>query len=166
MSFFTDVLLKLPLPLRFPYHWNVSCRLTESYSEKLSGFLNINQYYSLQKTFIPATCHLMCALHITLDLYIPEKELAQTRSQISLIYFQHHWWYSVSNFIIPKGIYENQVWTLDLNSGPLASQVSILPLSYQSCCIMIPESCPSQDPSWGNKSAKPVKVTGKNDSSW
>jgi hypothetical protein len=31
-----------------------------------------------------------CTLQITLDLYIPEKELAKTRSQISYIYFQSH----------------------------------------------------------------------------
>ncbi len=72
------------------------------------------------------------ALQIILELCIPEKELAKTRSQISFIYFQSHSWYSVRNYKIPKGI-KNQIWTkapkdvimkkssytLDLNSGPL-----------------------------------------------
>jgi hypothetical protein len=31
-----------------------------------------------------------CTLQITLDLCIPEKELAKTPSQISFIYFQSH----------------------------------------------------------------------------
>ena len=38
------------------------------------------------------------ALQISLDLCIPEKELAKTRSQISFIYFQSHSWYSVRNY--------------------------------------------------------------------
>ncbi len=56
---------------------------------------------------------------------------------------------------------------LILNSNTLASQAgtSILPLDHQSCYIDL-QSCPCQDPNWGNKSAKPVKVTGKNDSPW
>jgi hypothetical protein len=53
---------------------------------------------------------------------------------------------------------------LDLSSGPLASEASILPLDHQCWCLILPQSCTCQDPSWGNKSAKPVKVTGKNDS--
>ncbi len=38
------------------------------------------------------------ALQISLDLCIPEKELAKTRSQISFIYFQSHLWYSARNY--------------------------------------------------------------------
>jgi hypothetical protein len=56
--------------------------------------------------------------------------------------------------------------TLDFNSGPLASNASILPLDHHSLYILSPQSCPCQDPSWGNKSAKTVKVTGKYDSPW
>jgi hypothetical protein len=44
------------------------------------------------------------ALQIILDLCIPEKEFAKTRSKISFIKFQSHSWYSVRNYIIPKGI--------------------------------------------------------------
>ncbi len=43
-------------------------------------------------------------LQIILELCIPEKELANTRSQISFIYFQSHSWYSVRNYKIPKRI--------------------------------------------------------------
>ena len=46
---------------------------------------------------------------------------------------------------------------MDLNLDPLASQVGILPLDHQSWYKDTPQSCPSQDPSWGNKSAKPGK---------
>ncbi len=82
----------------------------------------------------------------------------------------------------PKRNYENQIWTyrlprtsswksnehntLELNSGTFASHASILPLNHQSWYIWIPQSCPCQDHSWGNKSAKQVKVTSKNDSPW
>ncbi len=74
------------------------------------------------------------ALQIILDLCIPEKELAKTRSQISFIYFQRHSWYSVRNYVIPKGIMKTRLeprlprksswksinyYTLDLNSGHL-----------------------------------------------
>ncbi len=38
------------------------------------------------------------ALQISLDLCIPEKELAKTRFQISFIYFQSHSWYSARNY--------------------------------------------------------------------
>ncbi len=97
----------------------------------------------------------------------------------NFIYIIPNSWYSVRSYIIPKGImktrFEPRVprmssWksnkhnTLDLNSGPLASEASILPLDHQCYCIIFLQSCPCQDPSWGNKSAKPVKVTGKNDS--
>ncbi len=37
-------------------------------------------------------------LQISLDLCIPEKELAKTCSQISFLYFQSHSWYSVRNY--------------------------------------------------------------------
>jgi hypothetical protein len=71
-------------------------------------------------------------LQISLELCIPEKELAKTRSQISFIYFQSQSWYSVRNYKIPKGMmktrFESRLpkmssWkklhTLDLNLGPL-----------------------------------------------
>ncbi len=72
-------------------------------------------------------------LQISLDLCIPEKELAKTRSQISFIYFQSHSWYSARNYLIPKGIMKTRFeprlrrmpsWKniLDLNSGPLWSR--------------------------------------------
>ncbi len=38
------------------------------------------------------------ALQIILDLCIPEIELANTRSQISFLYFQSHSWNSVRNY--------------------------------------------------------------------
>jgi hypothetical protein len=44
------------------------------------------------------------ALQIILELCIPEKELAKTRSQISFNYFQSHSSYPVRNYKIPKGI--------------------------------------------------------------
>ena len=74
------------------------------------------------------------ALQIILDLCIPEKELAKTRSQIPFIYFQSHSLYSVRNYLIPKGIMKtrletfppgmpsrknNNLHTPELNSGPL-----------------------------------------------
>ncbi len=40
--------------------------------------------------------------------------------------------------------------TLALNSGPLASYASILPLDHHSWYTMSPQSCPCQDPSWRN----------------
>jgi hypothetical protein len=43
-------------------------------------------------------------VQIILELCIPEKELAKTRSRISFIYFQSHSRYSVRNYKIPKGI--------------------------------------------------------------
>jgi hypothetical protein len=49
-----------------------------------------------QVTCFRITCHKelmnvgITALQISLDLCIPEKELAKTRSQISFIYFQSH----------------------------------------------------------------------------
>jgi hypothetical protein len=119
--------------------------------------------------------HYVPSLQKILDLCIPENKLAKTRSQISFIYFQSHSWYSVRNYVIPKELRKTRLvprlprmksWksnkhqTLNLNTGPL------LPLAHQSWYIISPQSCPSQDPSWGNKSAKPVKVTGKNDSPW
>ncbi len=71
-------------------------------------------------------------LQTILELCIPEKELAKTRSQISFIYFQSHLWYSVRNYKIPKGIMKTRFepwlprmssWkklhTMDSNSGPL-----------------------------------------------
>ncbi len=116
-----------------------------------------------------------------LDLCIPEKELAKTRSQISFIYFQSHSWYSVRNYIIPRGIMKtrfeprhprmsswksNKHHTLDLNSGPLHHQQVFCHWTTIARYIMFPQSCTCQDPSWGNKSAKPAKVTGKNNSPW
>ncbi len=74
------------------------------------------------------------ALQIILDLCIPEKELAKTRSQISFIYFQSHSWNFVRNYVIPKGIMKTRLesrlprksswksinyYILDLNSGHL-----------------------------------------------
>jgi hypothetical protein len=44
------------------------------------------------------------ALQISLELCIPEKELAITRSQNTFIYFQSHSWYSAGNYKITKGI--------------------------------------------------------------
>ncbi len=118
---------------------------------------------------------------IILDLYIPEKELAKTHSQIAFIYFQSHSWYSVRNYIIPKGIMKTSFeprlprmssWksiknhTLDLNSGPLHHWQIFSHCAITARDLMSPQSCPSQDPSWGNISAKQVKVTGKNESPW
>jgi hypothetical protein len=39
---------------------------------------------------LPHKLYTTDALQISLDLCIPEKELAKTRSQISFIYFQSH----------------------------------------------------------------------------
>ncbi len=89
-----------------------------------------------------------CWVHtaIILDLCIPEKELAKTHSQISFIYFQSHSWYSVRNYIIPKGIMKTRLepsllrmssWIV-LNITPWiwtqapASQTYILSLDHQS----------------------------------
>ncbi len=76
------------------------------------------------------------ALQIILELCIPEKELAKTRSEMLFIYFQSHSWYSVRNYKIPKGIMKTRFeprlsqgchlkkkfHTLDLNSEPLYMQ--------------------------------------------
>ncbi len=87
------------------------------------------------------------ALQIILDLCIPEKEFAKTRSQISCIYFQSHSWYSVRNYIIPKGIMKTRfepghprmsLWKsskithLGFEPWPPVSPTSILLLDYQS----------------------------------
>jgi hypothetical protein len=120
-------------------------------------------------------------LQTSLDICIPQKELAKTRSQISFIYFRSHSWYSVRNYVIPKGIMKTRFeprlprmlsWKSNKNQTsqpgfelrPSPSQASILPLDHQSWYIISPQSWPCQDLSWGIKSARPVKVTGKNDS--
>jgi hypothetical protein len=48
--------------------------------------------------------HYVPSLQTILDLCIPENKLANTHSQISFIYFHSHSWYSVRNYVIPKGI--------------------------------------------------------------
>ncbi len=93
--------------------------------------------------------------------------------KISFIYFQSPSWYSVRNYKIPKGIMKtrfeprlprmtswknNKLHTLDLNLGPPVSEAKYLSLDHQSCLC--------QDHSWGNKAAKPIKVTGKNGIPW
>jgi len=46
--------------------------------------------YPVSETFARPLDGSIPALQISLDLCIPEKELAKTRSQISFIYFQKH----------------------------------------------------------------------------
>ncbi len=112
------------------------------------------------------------------------RELAKTPSQISFIYFQSHSWYSVRNYIIPKGIMKTRFeprlprlssWksiihhTLYLNSGPLHKMKVFYHWTIKARYLRSPQSCIRQDPIWGYKSVKsvkPVKVTGKNDSPW
>ncbi len=54
--------------------------------------LVLSDTYATQRVFAEST------LQISLDLCIPEKELAKTRSQISFIYIQSHSWYSARNY--------------------------------------------------------------------
>ncbi len=93
-------------------------------------------------------------------------------SQISFMHFQSHLWYSVINYIIPKRIMKtrfeprppgmsswknNKFHTLELNSGSLHQKQGFCYWTINARYIMSPQSCPSQDPSRGNKSAKPVR---------
>ncbi len=96
-------------------------------------------------------------------------------------YTANNFWYFVRNYVIPKGIMKtrfeprppgmsleknNKFHTLGLNSGPLHQKQVFRHWIIKTSYIKFPQSCPSEDPNWGNKSAKPVKVTGKNDSPW
>jgi hypothetical protein len=69
------------------YFGNVHCTENPMYvfpEMKLSGLVPSSYIHvSVSDLYFPT-------LQISLDLCIPEKELAKTRSQISFIYFQSH----------------------------------------------------------------------------
>ncbi len=107
------------------------------------------------------------------------KRISQNLPPNFIYIFQSHSWYSVRNYVIPEGIMKtrfeprppgmsswknNELHTLDFNTGPLHRKQVFCHWTIKARYIMSPQSCPCQDPSWGSKSAKPVKVTGKNDS--
>jgi hypothetical protein len=60
----------------------------------------------------------------------------------------------------PQGChYEKKFHTLDLNSGPMYQIQVFCHWTIKARYLMFPQSCPCQDPSWGNTSTKPIKVT-------